>query len=163
MAIILERRKQELIKTFKEKANDVFSDFLQQYDGYVEFLNSIKKKNPEVDDIESMFKTRNDYDLVKESQMRKIERLFTEYCPELNKNLDDFEDRFKKLNKTLTYSFTFQGNVDEDEIAEFVYQHIKVKVKSGAIDEEGEEAEEKEAEEMSPRNNPSASENDEKS
>jgi hypothetical protein len=38
---MLERRKLELIETFRLKARDVFRDFVDEYESYVEYLKGI--------------------------------------------------------------------------------------------------------------------------
>ena len=48
---MLERRKAELIETFRQKARDVFRDFADEYDQYIEYLRSIQTKSNELENI----------------------------------------------------------------------------------------------------------------
>ena len=155
----IEERKEELIRTFKSKAHDVFRDFSEEYETYVGALNNIKKKNLEIDELEDLFKTSNDFDLVKENHLRSTSNLFREYCPELEEQLGGFRERFGFLQKKMNYNFSFQSTIDEDKIADFLHQHIKIKVKMSeespqpATPAEGEE--EKVANGGSPESSPS--------
>lgn len=140
----LNESKKKYIEAFKLRAKSEMKDFFEQYDNFGAFYGNVKDKHEEIQNLEELYESSNDFDLVKESALRDNDTMFKEFCPEYNESLQEYQEKLNDLDNKVNYTFHFHTGTNGDELIDNVHKNIKIKMK---LEEENQPEEDIEREE----------------
>ena len=143
----LKKKKTEAVANFKKQAATKIKRICKEFDECGSELEEINRHNVESVELEELFKSDDNMEIVVKSTDLGIDELLDNYCEEIDEKLKNKKTKFDEIKNKISKKFLVQNNYKEAALNEFIEKQYTINMGEDEVSENIEELPEDNAEE----------------
>jgi len=121
-------KKNEIVASFRVKADSIFKEFFDPYRSYEEEKTQIEKQKERMKELKEVYRGEDNALILNKSIQYQLEDLFDSYCQSQQNKLESFKTRFNLLKSKINSRFEFQNNFDETELVDLLNRQYVIQL-----------------------------------
>eukprot|EP00347_Sterkiella_histriomuscorum_P024271 403331710 len=123
---VIQNQKREMQNEYQLKCEETYSSFDRLYKDSYKKYQAITLMRDDIEKMELIYGSLNDYDLIKENIVRKHNEIFENHCEQIDGQLKEIQETMVNIQKNISYKYDFNIQISEKEIRQLVDKNFQV-------------------------------------